>query len=228
MFKFYQGVYLMLILGMYLLLPSTAEANAKLQFTEVSLTKQDKLNSKTINRQENLDNSFWLNLDNNQLASQTNSVEQLADIEPTDWSYQALKDLIERYGCISGFRDRTYRGEQTISRAEFAAGLNACLNKLETVILNTEAPQADVDTILRLMQEFQSDLSILQGRTDGSQARLLDLEATQFSRTSKLRGEAIFGLGSLLSGNDSSSTVLGSRLRLDIATSFRGQGSTIY
>ncbi|MEN9565020.1 MAG: hypothetical protein RLZZ69_216 [Cyanobacteriota bacterium] len=168
------------------------------------------------------------NIKQKSFLSQRNSIEQFSDIQPTDWSYQALQNLIARYGCISGFSDRsslrTFRGQQTISRAEFAAGLNSCLNKIEKIIAQTKnVPQVDIDTVLRLMQEFQSELAILQGRTDGSQARLLDLEATQFTTTSKLQGEAIFGLGSVIAEDDNrTSTVLGSRLRLDFKTSFQG------
>ena len=80
----------------------------------------------------------------------------------------------------------------------------------------------DIDTVLRLIQEFQSELAILQGRTDGSQARVEDLEATQFSTTSKLRGEAIFGLGSVLSEGIENDAVFGSRLRLEFVASFQG------
>ena len=117
-----------------------------------------------------------------------------------------------------------------LTRAEFAAGLNSCLNNVEKIIAQTKnTPQTDIDTILRLMQEFQSELAILQGRTDGSQARLLDLEATQFSTTTKLQGEAIFGLGSVLSGDKPdgmaslrTSTVLADRLRLELKSSFQG------
>ena len=135
-----------------------------------------------------------------------------------------MQNLIERYGCISGFDDHTYRGTETLSRAEFAAGLNSCLNSIEKTIAQTKnVPQADIDTVLRLMQEFQSELAILQGRTDGSQARLEDLEATQFSATTKLQGEAVFGLGSVLAGDeDDTNSIFGSRLRLDLLTSFQG------
>ncbi len=200
---------------------------------------QDKSNLKQTNRQETLLSNIQKNTDSNKtLITQINRVEELRDIQPTDWSYQALKNLIERYGCIDGFPSHTihseitnspelssksYRGAQNISRTEFAAGLNACLNKIERIIANSgDVSQGDVDMLLRLMQEFQSDLAILQGRTDGSQARLQDLEATQFSTTSKLRGEAIFGLSSILSGNDDDRTIFGSRLRLELQTSFKG------
>lgn len=207
---------------------------------DIFFNEQNKNNLKLNNRQENfvdyldyLDQSDSPTDPPHNLISQTRSIEEISDIQPTDWSYQALRNLIERYGCISGFEERsngqglvkTFRGEQTLSRAEFAAGLNSCLNNIEKIIARTkDVPQTDIDTVLRLMQEFQSELAILQGRTDGSQARLLDLEATQFSTTSKLQGEAVLGLGGVLtsSDNDRPSAILGSRLRLDLKTSFQG------
>lgn len=211
------------ILTISLFYLSTAEASSIPQTKKVSFKLQNQINSNKLNRQVNYTNNFQGQIDNIPWKiTQTNNIQQLKDIKPTDWSYQALKDLIERYACISGFPDRTYRGEEIISRAEFAAGLNACLNQLETIIANpTAVPETDVDTVLRLMQEFQSDLAILKGRTDGTQARLQDLEVTQFSTTTKLQGEAIFGLGSILS-EDRGSTVLGSRLRLELGSSFTG------
>lgn len=158
------------------------------------------------------------------------------NIKPTDWSYQALKALIERYFnlysltpsdkaeshlCIISYQNLTDRRD-TISRAEFAVGLNACLNQIQTAIANTPAvSQTDPRTLSRLIQEFQSELAILRGKTDGVQARLQDLETTQFSSTTKLKGEAIFGWGSLLSGNEN--TIFGSRVRIELETSFKGK-----
>ncbi|NJO96142.1 MAG: iron uptake porin [Pleurocapsa sp. CRU_1_2] len=214
------------VLGALLLLASDGKAIAESKNEGDVVNRLDQTNLQIINGQENFDDSDQENLSkiNRKLISQSNSIKEFSDIRPTDWSYQALQNLIKRYGCLSGFSDRAYRGQQTVTRAEFAAGLNSCLNSIEKIITKTTStPQIDIDTVLRLMQEFQSELAILQGKTDGSQARLQDLEATQFSTTSKLQGEAIFGLGSILSGdNDRTSTILGSRLRLDFKTSFQG------
>jgi Carbohydrate-selective porin, OprB family/S-layer homology domain len=213
------------IFVIYLLLSLNSKATALPESQKFNSNQQDKITPKINERQAGLVGNFDLTTDNTQLLfSQANNIEQLSDIKPTDWSYEALKNLIARYGCISGFPNHTYRGEQAINRSEFVAGLNACLNKIESIIANSgNIAQADVDTVLRLMQEFQSDLAILQGRTDGSQARIGDLEATQFSTTSKLNGEAIIGLGSILSSDSgANSTILGSRLRLELETSFNG------
>ena len=62
---------------------------------------------------------------------QVTSVSQLRDVSPTDWAYEALRSLVERYGCIVGYPDRTYRGNRALSRYEFAAGLNACMQQME-------------------------------------------------------------------------------------------------
>ena len=69
----------------------------------------------------------------NQIEQVTN-VNQLRDVAPTDWSYEAIRSLSDRYGCISGFPDGTYRGNQPITRYEFAAGLNSCFQQIERSI----------------------------------------------------------------------------------------------
>lgn len=63
--------------------------------------------------------------------AQVTSITQFRDVSPQTWSFQALKNLVENYGCIEGYPDRTYRGERPLSRYEFAAGLNSCLEALE-------------------------------------------------------------------------------------------------
>lgn len=62
--------------------------------------------------------------------AQVTSVSQFSDVQPTDWAFQALQSLVERYGCIAGYPNGTYRGNRAMTRYEFAAGLNACLNRV--------------------------------------------------------------------------------------------------
>ena len=204
------------VFAIYSLLSSNLNAAEILNNSNLRQTEHS---SNIVSRQKNSTGDRLANIAP-QLLTQVNNVKQFRDVEVTDWSYEALRSLSDRYGCISGFPDGTYRGERAVSRAEFAAGLNACLSKMENI--TAKMTQIDIDTVLRLMQEFQSELAILQGRTDGSQARVEDLEATQFSTTTKLRGEAIFGLGEVLSEGIENAAVFGSRLRLDFATSFEG------
>ena len=46
------------------------------------------------------------------------SVAELTDVQPTDWAYQSVKILIERYGLMNG--SKTFRGNQPLTRFEFA------------------------------------------------------------------------------------------------------------
>lgn len=66
--------------------------------------------------------------------AQVTSVSQLSDVQPTDWAFQALQSLVERYGCIAGYPNGTFRGNRALTRYEFAAGLNACLDRVNELI----------------------------------------------------------------------------------------------
>ena len=133
---------------------------------------------------------------------QTNSVLQLKDVSPDDWAYQALRSLAQRYECISGFPDDTFRGQQTVSRYEFAAGLNTCLQKIEDLIAASEtiAPE-DLQTIERLNQDFATELAAISGRVDSLESRVTTLEDNQFSATTILNGEAIFAIADAFGGD---------------------------
>ncbi|MFN8973916.1 MAG: iron uptake porin, partial [Pseudanabaena sp.] len=88
------------------------------------------------------------------------SVSQLSDVRPTDWAFTALQSLIERYGCIAGYPDRTFRGNQATSRYEFAAGLNACLDKINEIIsagLADKVGKEDLATLQKLQEEFAAE-----------------------------------------------------------------------
>jgi S-layer homology domain len=73
--------------------------------------------------------------DREQLLSQTTSISEFRDVSPNAWSFEALRNLVEDYGCIAGYPDRTYRGDRALTRYEFAAGMNACLQAFERRML---------------------------------------------------------------------------------------------
>jgi len=127
---------------------------------------------------------------------QVTSITQFSDVKPTDWAYQALSNLIERYGCVAGYPNGTYKGGQAMTRWEAAALLNACLDRITEV----------TDELKRLMKEFEKELAVLKGRVDSLEAKVGELEATQFSTTTKLKGIATFVLGAnSFSGTNSQS-----------------------
>jgi hypothetical protein len=134
-------------------------------------------------------------------AGQVTSVSQLSDVQPTDWAFQALQSLVERYGCIAGYPNGTYRGNRALTRYEFAAGLNACMNRIEELIASAVEPMArkeDLEAMVKLQEEFATELAAIRGQVDGLEARLAVVESQQFSTTTKLQGEIIFGLAGLL------------------------------
>lgn len=160
--------------------------------------------------------------------AQVTSVSQLSDVQPTDWAFQALQSLVERYGCIAGYPDSTFRGNRALSRYEFAAGLNACLDRVNELIATATAnsvTKEDLVTLQRLQEEFATELATLRGRVDTLEAQTAELEANQFSTTTKLVGELISYLGDAFGENadDVNNTSLGYRLRLDFNTSFTGK-----
>ncbi|WP_392533473.1 iron uptake porin [Nostoc sp. C117] len=165
---------------------------------------------------------------NQNSLSQVTSVSQFSDVQPTDWAFQALQSLVERYGCIAGYPNATYRGNRALTRYEFAAGLNACLDRVNELIATATADlvrKQDLATLQRLQEEFSAELATLRGRVDAVEARTAELEAHQFSTTTKLVGEAIFVATDIFGGNtgDANNTVFQDRVRLDLQTSFTGK-----
>lgn len=156
--------------------------------------------------------------------NQVTNVNQLRDVSPTDWAYEALRSLVDRYGCISGFPNQTYRGNQPLSRYEFAAGLNSCLNQIERLIASSESVNSeDIDTVNRLSQEFEAELATIGGRLDEIESRTAVLEDSQFSTTTKLEGEVVFGVSGEFNNSDFNEIVFQDRVRLAFVSSFFGE-----
>lgn len=161
--------------------------------------------------------------------AQVTSVSQLSDVQPTDWAFQALQSLVERYGCIAGYPNQTYRGNRAMTRYEFAAGLNACLERINELIATATGDlvkKEDLATLQKLQEQFAAELTTLRGRVDAVEARTAKLEANQFSTTTKLNGEVIIaGVGATggASNNSDSNIILVNRVRLNLTTSFTGK-----
>jgi hypothetical protein len=155
--------------------------------------------------------------DDRSSMTQVTSVSQLSDVRPTDWAFQALQSLVERYGCIVGYPDRTYRGNRALTRYEFAAGLNACLDKIQELIAAATADfvkKEDLEIVKKLQEEFSAELATLRGRVETLEVRVATLEKQQFSTTTKLSGEVIFDISNSLTGEgDAFSNNLGSPIR---------------
>ncbi len=114
--------------------------------------------------------------------NQVTSVNQFSDVLPTDWAYQALSNLVEKYGCVAGYPNGKFKGGNAMTRYEAAALLNACLDRISEV----------TDELQKLLNEFDSELTVLTSRVDGLESKVGQLQAQQFSTTTKLRGEVSF------------------------------------
>ncbi|MBF2057745.1 MAG: carbohydrate porin [Cyanobacterium sp. T60_A2020_053] len=157
---------------------------------------------------------------------QVTSVSQLSDVSPTDWAYEALRNLVERYGCIAGYPDRTFRGNRALSRYEFAAGLNACMQQIERLVSTPGGGgvgEGDLATLKRLLGEFETELATLGARVDTLEGKVAFLEDHQFSTTTKLTGQVIVGI----TGTEDNQIIMGNRARLQLNTSFTGKDTLI-
>lgn len=84
--------------------------------------------------------------------AQVTFVSQLSDVQPTDWAFQALQFLVKRYGCIAGYPDTTFRGNRALTRYEFAAGLNACLEKVNELIARASGENVTKENLTTAFQ----------------------------------------------------------------------------
>jgi len=155
-------------------------------------------------------------------GEQVTSISQFSDVQPSDWAYQALTGLVERYGCVSGTAGSSFDGNRAMTRYEAAALLNSCLDSVTEVS----------DSERRLLKEFAPELATIRGRVDGLEAKVGEMGATQFSTTTKLSGVATFVVGANSYGGNgtltknaeaaSGGTTFNYDYKLDLDTSFDG------
>jgi len=150
--------------------------------------------------------------------NQVTSVNQFSDVLPTDWAYQALSNLVEKYGCVAGYPNGKFKGGNAMTRFEAAALLNACLDRVSEV----------TDELQKLLNEFDSELTVLTSRVDGLESKVGQLQAQQFSTTTKLKGEVNMILGGVpnydtVNANDPNRTAFNYDVRLNFDTSFTGK-----
>ena len=166
--------------------------------SNMSPTLETDLKSELSTESFNLD-SF----NNTNNLGQVNSVFLLKDVSATDWAFQSLKSLVEKYSCVAGYPDGTFRGNRALSRYEFAAVLDSCLRQVETLINSDSAPsKEDLDALARLTRDFEQELAQISSRLDNLESTVSALEDNQFSTTTKLSGLVFFNLTHALAGGN--------------------------
>jgi hypothetical protein len=155
--------------------------------------------------------------------AQVTTVDELRDVSPTDWAFEALRSLVEDYACIEGFPNQTFRGNQFMTRYEFAAGLNRCLDQLRVILAGGGLDPGDLATVQRLQEEFAAELATLRGRVDALEAETAELRAQQFSTVAKLRGQVDANLVVPFESDFiEDTTTFNARARLNFDASFTG------
>ncbi len=146
-------------------------------------------------------------------TEQVTSVSQFSDVRPTDWAYQALSSLVERYGCVAGTPGSSFDGNRAMTRYEAAALVNSCLDSVAEI----------TDSERRLLKEFAPELATIRGRVDGLEAKVGEFGASQFSTTTKLSGTTAFIVGGVdeVSNNEAVTFQYDTKLSLD--SSFTGE-----
>jgi Carbohydrate-selective porin, OprB family/S-layer homology domain len=181
---------------------------------------------------ESLDNnSVAADVNSDTLQGQVTSVSQFSDVQPTDWAFGALQSLVERYGCIAGYPNGTYRGNRALSRYEFAAGVNACLDRINELIATATSDlvkKEDLAVLQKLQTDFAAELATLRGRVDTLEASTATLEQQQFSTTTRLNAQIITAVsdtfGNRVGGTrDESNAFFATRGRLNLESSFTGK-----
>jgi hypothetical protein len=140
-------------------------------------------------------------------------------VKPGDSSYKALQAIATKYGCNPNLNN------QPVSQLEFARGLNTCLGKVEPMLAQSPGSvnREDLEVLKRLTQEYRAQLNEIDARLTTTDKKVAQLQANQFSTTTKLKGEAVFNVTGVLSGANTSNIVFGDRVRLLFQSSFTGK-----
>ncbi len=92
-----------------------------------------------------------------------------------------------------------------------------------------EVSQQDLEQLKQLVQSFSVELQALNTRLQALDAKIATVNSQQFSTTTKLTGEAIFAVTTLLGGPSSATrtTILADRVRLNFTSSFTGKDALL-
>ena len=101
---------------------------------------------------------------------QVTSVAELSDVQPTDWFFQAIQSLSERYGVGLGYPDMTFRGHSNIRRGEAAQWFQGMVQSVfdispETDLQSLNLPtREDIENLIQSLENLASSLEDIQTR----------------------------------------------------------------
>ena len=108
---------------------------------------------------------------------------EMRDLSTNHWAYKAIEALSEKYGVMTGYPDKTFKGAKNITRYEMAAALYKVMTKVEELIAkankmsvdstptNTTSTASsinkeDLETLKLLQKEFRTELDDLSGKVE--------------------------------------------------------------
>jgi hypothetical protein len=115
---------------------------------------------------------------------------EMTDLSPDHWAYTAIQALVEKYQVLEGYPDKTFRGNRTLSRYEFAAALYKVMTRVEELIAATgtskggppvDIDRTDLETIAALQREFKDELASFRGRLNRLEETIKLLDRVKIS-----------------------------------------------
>lgn len=105
------------------------------------------------------------------------TVADLMDVRVDHWAFAAVQSVIDKYGIMEGFPDRTFKGQRNLTRYEFAAALTRVMQRVEEMMGNgREVATSDLRVLRDLRDEFKAEVESLK-RADAQMAeRVKNLE----------------------------------------------------
>ncbi|MEM6435494.1 MAG: S-layer homology domain-containing protein [Cyanobacteria bacterium P01_D01_bin.115] len=94
-----------------------------------------------------------------------------ADVAPNHWAYSAVNTLTDNYGCLEGYPDGTFRGDELVTRYEFAAEMLVCLNT--SVQFTQPYPSESIEQLLEEQEALNSELGTLSDAVEDSESEIL-------------------------------------------------------
>jgi len=99
---------------------------------------------------------------------------EIKDLSSNHWAYKAIESLVEKYGVMSGYPDKTFKGSKNMTRYELASALYKVMTRVEELIAkanksgtsdtnNEGISKEDLQTIVLLQNEFKSELDLIKG-----------------------------------------------------------------
>lgn len=97
--------------------------------------------------------------------------ENGGDLERTHWAAEAISQLVDKYGVMSGYPDKKFRGQRTLTRYEMAAALYQVMKYIDeqvashqgqTIDTSKFATKEDLKQLAALQMEFKKELDMLK------------------------------------------------------------------